>query len=317
MAIAIDEFLGEVVASLNGQGYRVDALEEPRALGTRNRAWRCGLRSPEKEMPRSVILLRASGASDYQDWSCQYFLSDLAGTQGLGPEFFAADESVGFYLLEDLGLGGDLLQAIRLSDARAELAAELLACGLAGLHAGTWGRERPFNILRARLPGVGPDRRHEAEAWNALVRPWVQQRTEGLDAVLDDLLAEQIDPAEFLCLTHGRLLAHRPFYGDQGPRFLSFQQGAYRHALLDVACWEMVPGWDPGQRDGFKARYRQELALLGAKWEDRFEASYARASAILSLEILAHAGDAPALALELLANSAKGEGLSPLSRLMP
>jgi hypothetical protein len=317
VSLAVDEFLVAVVASLNGQGYRVDALEEPRALGTRNRAWRCSLRSPEKEMPRSVIVLRASGASDYQDWSCQYFLSDLAGTQGLGPEFFAADETLGFYLLEDLGLGADLLQALRLGDSRAELAAELLACGLAGLHAGTWGRERPFNILRGRLPGVGPDRRQEAQAWEGLVRPWVRQRAEGLDPLIDELRAEQVDPAEFLCLTHGRLLEHRPFYGDQGPRFLSFQHGAYRHALLDVACWELVPGWEPGQREGFRARYRQELALLGAKWEDRFDSSYARACAILSLEILAREGDAPALALELLANSAKGEGLSGLARLMP
>lgn len=317
MSKSLLDYLSDVTASLRSQGYRVDSLDEPRPLGTRGRAWRCALKSPDAEMPKSVILLRAKGAPDYQDWACQYFLSDLAGTRGLSPEFFAADESIGYYVLEDLGLGGDVLQAMRLGDSRGELAAELVACGLAGMHAGTWGRERPFNILRGRLPGAGLDRRKEVQAWDAHVRPWVRQRAEALDPLLDELKSEHLDPAEFLCLTHGRLLEQGLWYGDQGPRLFGFQQGCYRHALLDVACWELLPGWDPAQREGFKARYRQELALLGAKWEDRFDASYWRSAAYLALNILAKGGDAPALATEMLSRSAKMEGLEALSRLLP
>src|SRR5688572_19102546 len=120
MSWAVQSFLDQVMASLNEQGYRVDALLEPRPLGEHGGAWRCALRSPVEGMPGSVVVKRAYDEAPWRwnDWSGQFFISDLAGTRGLGPEFFAADERIGFYVLEDLGIGTDLGAALNLEDSR-------------------------------------------------------------------------------------------------------------------------------------------------------------------------------------------------------
>src|SRR5262245_35599776 len=190
MSWAVQSFLDQVLASLNEQAYKVEAISDPRVLGEHGGAWRCALRSTVEGMPTSVVIKRAydEAAWRWDDWAGQYFLSDLAGTRGLGPEFFAADEQIGYYILEDLGLGTDLGLALNRDDSRARPAAGLLACGLAGLHAGTFGRERPFGILRQRLPGQGPERQPELKSWQSRVGDTLSGLQAGLDETLRPVL---------------------------------------------------------------------------------------------------------------------------------
>ncbi len=317
MSWAVRSFLDQVLASLNAQGYKVDALSEPRVLGEHGGAWRCALQSPVEGMPKSVIIKRAFEEAPWRwdDWAGQYFLSDLAGTRGLGPEFFAADEQVGFYILEDLGLGTDLGSVLNLGDSRSRLAAGLLACALAGLHAGTFGREKPYGFLRQRLPGQGADRVAEQAAWAARVEPVLDSLQAGLSArlqpVLQRLQREMRDPGEFLCLTHGDWTASSVWYGDPGPRFLDFRQGAYRHALLDLAAWEWRCLADSGAHETLWREYKEELDRLGAERGPRFAEAHALARAWMALEHLAW-GERSPLVQGLLKEASLEPGLEPL-----
>jgi hypothetical protein len=320
MSWAVQSFLDQVLASLNEQGYKVDAISEPRVLGEHGGAWRCSLKSPVEGMPGSVVIKRAydEAAWRWDDWAGQYFLSDLAGTRGLGPEFFAADEQIGYYILEDLGLGTDLGLALNQDDSRARLAAGLLSCALAGLHAGTFGRERPYNVLRQRLPGQGPERQHELAAWQSRVEACLEQLQAGLAAqlrpVLERLHREMLDPAEFLCLSHGDWTASSIWYGDVGPRFLDFRTGAYRHALLDLAAWEWRC-WPQAQaRETLWREYLEELNRLGADRGPRFTEAHAMARAWMALEHLAWGERSPSVQ-GLLREAAAEPGLEPLAEL--
>lgn len=320
MSWAVQSFLDQVLASLNEQGYKVDAISEPRVLGEHGGAWRCAMKSPVEGMPGSVVIKRAydEAAWRWDDWAGQYFLSDLAGTRGLGPEFFAADEHIGYYILEDLGLGTDLGLALNQEDSRGRLAAGLLACGLAGMHAGTFGREKPFSVLRGRLAGQGQDRKQELPAWQLRVEDSLEQLQPGLAAkqrpVLARLQREMLDPGEFLCLTHGDWTASSIWYGDVGPRFLDFRHGAYRHALLDLAAWEWRCFAQPTARETLWREYLEELNRLGADRGPRFAEAHSLARAWMALEHLAWGERSPAVQ-GLLKEAATEPGLEPLAAL--
>lgn len=319
MAWMVEEFLGQVLGALNDQGYRIDSLRDPRPLGTEGSAWRVAMRSPDEGMPSSVVIKQVDTERPWRwdDWICQYFLSDLAGTKGLGPEFFAADTAVGFYILEDLGIGQDLGPVLLTEDSRARLAAGLLACSLAGLHAGTWGRERPFSLLRQRVLGEGPQRGAELTDWRARVERSLKGLGQPLDAVgaaLDAIQVELIDPGEFLTLTHGDWQARSLWYGDAGPRFLDFRNGAYRHALLDLAAWEARCHANQDAAEVLWREYREEWARLGADRGERFLPARACAKAFIALEYLAHGERLPWMQ-DFLRSSAEEPGLSGLEKI--
>ncbi len=321
MSWAVRDFLKAVADSLGSQGYRVDSLADPRPLGEHGGVWRCTLSSPEQGMPLSVIIkqIGPSWPWRFQDWACQYFLSDLPGTQGLGPEFFAADLEAGYYLLEDLGLGTDLGLAVAQTDSRGTLAVGLLACALAGLHAGTFGRERIFGMLRAQLP-PGEEAPDEQTVWERSARQALggldPGLAEGLEGVLGILRAEMESPGEFLCLTHGDWYARSAWYGDSGPRLLDFRAGAYRHALLDLAAWE----WRCGVHDAAAGRlvqeYLGELSRLGADRGGRFEEALARARAWMGLWHLGR-GERGPLVRRLLERAAGRPELGGLAEVVP
>ena len=299
MSWAVQDFLQSVLDNLVEQGYRIDSFSDPRELGEHGGAWRCNLQSADEDMPSSIVIKRATSgmAFRWQDWTCQYFITDLPGTRGLGPEFFAGDEGVGFYALEDLGLGGEPGRALQYEDSRSRLAAGLLACSLAGLHAGTFGRERTFAVLRERLPGGSPDRVKEQLEWRLAVEPALDGMRKGLAKELEPQLAllqdEMADPREFLVLTHGDWEARSLWYGDPGPRFLSFGNGAFRHALQDLAAWELrclanEPAWDTLCRE-----YLAELERLGADRGPRYGQAQARARGWMALWHLAQGRHTP------------------------
>lgn len=320
MSWAVLDFLKQATDSLNVQGYRVDALSDPRPLGEHGGVWRCALSSPQEGMPSSVVLKRTGEAWPWrtQDWTCQFFLSDLPGTRGLAPEFFAADQDLGFYLLEDLGLGTDLGLAIAYPDSRGRLAAGLLACCLAGLHAGTFGRRGVFSLLRDRLPGYRP-LHDEQEPWRRSVEHALDSLRPGLAAGLEGVLArlsaEMANPAEFLCLTHGDWYANSVWYGDAGPRLLDFRQGAYRHALLDLAAWEWRCGAHVSAAESLVTEYQGELERLGADRGERFAYAHACARAWVALHHLAQ-GERGPLLRRLLIGASGAQALAPLEELV-
>jgi len=318
MAWMVEEFLASVMTALNGQGYRIESLRDPRPLGTEGGAWRVSLRSPDEAMPGSVVLKQVDAQQPWRwdDWICQYFLTDLAGTKGLGPEFFAADSDVGFYMLEDLGIGEDLGPVLLTTDSRGRLAAGLLACSLASLHAGTWGRERPFNLLRQRVAGEGAQRGVELGEWRVRIDKALSDLGQPLAEVagaLDVIQMELADPGEFLTLTHGDWQARSLWYGDAGPRFLDFRNGAYRHCLLDLAAWEARCHANQDAAEVLWREYREEWARLGADRGERFLSARACAKAFMALEHLNHGEHQPWMQ-DFLKSAADEPGLSGLAK---
>lgn len=317
MAWMVEDFLSHVLAALNEQGYRIESLRDPRPLGTEGGAWRVSMRSPDEGMPTSVVIKQVDIERPWRwdDWICQYFLTDLAGTKGLGPEFFAADDRVGFYVLEDLGIGQDLGPVLLTEDSRARLAAGLLACSLAGLHAGTWGRERSYSLLRQRVAGEPPQRGVELAEWRKLVEASLKDLGQPLPAVADalDLIqVELTDPGEFLTLTHGDWQARSLWYGDAGPRFLDFRNGAFRHCLLDLAAWEARCYANQDAAEVLWREYREEWARLGADRGERFLNARACAKAFIALEHLTHGEHQPWMQ-EFLRAASEEPGLAILA----
>ena len=317
MAWMLEDFLSQVLAALNEQGYRIESLRDPRPLGTEGGAWRVAMRSPDEGMPSSVVIKQVDHERPWRwdDWICQYFLSDLAGTKGLGPEFFAADDRVGFYVLEDLGIGQDPAPVLLNEDSRARLAAGLLACSLAGLHAGTWGRERPYGLLRQRVGGEAPQRGVEVADWRLRVERSLIElglALPPLSEALDLIQIELTDPGEFLTLTHGDWQARSLWYGDAGPRFLDFRNGAFRHALLDLAAWEARCYANQDAAEILWREYREEWARLGADRGERFLEARARAKAFIALEHLIHGEHQPWMQ-DFLKAAAEEAGLAPLA----
>ncbi len=303
------DFLENAAASLRGQGFTIDAFERPAALDSgKNRVLRVELISPDPSFPGSVVLKRVadSDTEGMQDWACQFFLSDTPATRGVGPEFFSADPALGFFLMEDLGLGQDARAALNQDDSRGSLAASLLACNLASLHAGTWGREAAFNVIRADLLGAPVDRKDEQRVWDLDVQALLERVGLGADpsvaTVIQELRSEYLDPAEYLCLTHGDLMDGSVWYGDAGPRLLNFKRGAYRHALVDLVGWAFVLGPKAvEQMEKLRSDYLQEIERLNARWSDRFEVAAARILAWLALGRLARGLDLPRARAALLA----------------
>lgn len=315
-------FLLEAAAGLSAQGFAVDALERPVALdGGKNRVLRVDLRSQDPSFPPTVVLKRVGemDAEGLQDWACQFFLSDTPATRGIGPEFFAADPALGFFLMEDLGLGQDARQALRLEDSRGQLAASLLACCLASLHAGTWGREAAFDVIRRDLPSEPLSRQAEQRAWDEEISELLKglglEQDPALAQALLSVRQEYLDPAEYLCLTHGDLIDSPVWYGDAGPRLLDFRQGAYRHALLDLVSWAFVLGLDdPARMEKLRGDYLAELERLNPRWNARFEPAAARVLAWIALQRLARGLD-PARDLAALLAAATEPGLEALAKL--
>ena len=309
-------YIQSVVENLQTQGYKVEDLEDPRPLGDHGGVWRCAVKSADEEMPAGVILKRTGPAWPWrwQDWSCLYFLSDFAGTRNLASEFYAADEGVGYYLLEDLGLGSDLGSAIQRPDSRGRLALSLLACNLAGLHAGTHGRERVFKTMRSRLPGPGPESDAEQLEWRHDAAKGVETLKDGLEArlapALDRIQAAIADPGPFLALTHGDWGAVNVWYGDAGPRKLDFGNGNFRHALLDLTAWEARLGLDSA--GDLWREYFGELERQGFGGLEGFGEAHAHARAWMALKLIAEGRRSDGVR-DLLQAASRREGLEALA----
>ncbi len=186
---------------------------------------------------------------------------------------------------------------------------------MAGLHAGTWGRERPYGLLRQRVPGEGPQRGLELAEWRARVEKALEGLGQPLSAVgaaLDAVQIELNDPGEFLTLTHGDWQARSLWYGDAGPRFLDFRNGAYRHALLDLAAWEARCHANQDAAEVLWREYREEWARMGADRGERFLPARACAKAFIALEHLAHGEHQPWMQ-DFLRSAAEEPGLSALA----
>lgn len=232
----------------------------------RNRLLRCRVAQPPADLAPSLIIKQVVtqqyNPDDVTSWDIRRFFQDWAGAQFLselpndpqhGPRFYGGERSLGFIILEDLGVDHrSLVQPLLHEDAAsAERALIRYVTRLGKLHADTIGRAAEFqHLLHNANPSLA------AVAIHPDVRETIQPLLEtlkGLGLLLGhDLLTElhqvvdQVEqPGAFTAYIHADPCPDNIFDTGDTIRLIDFEMGRFGHALLDASygrilfptCW--------------------------------------------------------------------------------
>lgn len=232
-------------------------------------------------LPKTLVIKHYRSAEGFATEAAGYQLfTALTSEERMCPEPIGHDSSRRVLVLSDLGRAPTLEDKLRGTDARAaEQSLLSWARALGRMHATTARREADFNALLRRLGGRTPCQDAERTA-----------ATEQLPAVLRDVLGvdtqaavgEQV--AEAADRVHSsRLRAFSPvdlspennLVTGGGVRFLDFEHGCVRNALLDVAhlrapfaFWQGALGLPAGMSDAMIAAWRSEVLPTWPKLAD-------------------------------------------------
>lgn len=293
----------------------------------RSHVWRCLLDG--FGAPRSIIVKSMRG-TDWQDYdpsardpesSVARLAREYAGARllsgierPLAPCVHAIDVQHGYLVLEDLGTGGNLAQVLLNPDASPDQATatlRLYADALAAQHAATLGRQADYAAMLAEVSddaciitaAVRPAT-HDSADWLAADVPAFlgvcAQLGIGLDArALHDecaAIADLLDNAgAWLALSSGDCCPDNHILTPAGLRFLDFEGGTYRHALLDLAylhlpfptCWAVkrLPEAAVTQAmSAYRARLAQDHPALAR--DDNLDRTLAQVCAFWALRTL-------------------------------
>jgi hypothetical protein len=230
---------------------------------------RCALDADGSDAPSTVIVKRmlASEECGFSDWSSLEFIGTTPGSD-LVPGFYTGDSSKGIYIIEDLGGSESIDDLLRRDDRAAATDALMrLAEECAKLHRATLEGEREFKAIRWRLPGAnGLGRHREGERWDGAlerVRGWFASTGVRLDERFDAecawLNARYVEPGAFLAFTHGDIAPSNNHVRDGEVKLLDFEYGGYRHALYDMAVWNVLCPLPASLLEPMLARYRESL----------------------------------------------------------
>lgn len=214
----------------------------------------------------------------FNDWAGLQFLTQEAGESPIGPRLYAADREMELVVMEDIRPESDGGSCLQGKDPRmAEEKLLLLARALGMLHARTIGKQATFNRIR---DAIAP--RHPSWGW---VPPWqrtlsmyekllqtlpvnikqsgfesfrwmsftLHQATEALslpipaqaEIELERVMQALRSPGPLLAYTHGDPCPENCLFSGNVARLVDFENGDYRHALLDAVyarmcfptCW--------------------------------------------------------------------------------
>lgn len=293
----------------------------------RSHVWRClldGIGAPESVIIKSM---RGTDRPDYdpsardpessvarlaREYAGARLLSGCART--LAPCVHAIDVRHGYLMLEDLGTGGNLAQVLLNPDVSPDQATATLrqyAEALAEQHAATLGRQADYAVIMAEVsedPGVIAAAvrpvTHGSADWLAADVPafadvcaqlGIGQDTRALRDECE-AIADSLDHAgAWLAWSSGDSCPDNHILTPTGLRFLDFEGGAYRHALLDLAylhlpfptCWAVkrLPEAAVAQAmTAYRARLAQDHPALAR--DDSLDRSLARVCAFWALRTL-------------------------------
>ncbi len=196
-----------------------------------------------------------------------------AETPGVSPRFFGADLKAGIVLVEDLGDGTSLADALLGDDAGvAEAALVSFARSLGRMHAVTAGHGEDYQAILDRL-----GRPRERQFWDLRLREEIAKvpaTFEELDfewspGLVDDvqqIAAAMLAPGPFEAYIHGDPCPDNGRLIDGRMVFFDFERGAFYNAMVDGAygrvpfptCWcvNRLPAWLVTR---FENAYRLEL----------------------------------------------------------
>ncbi|WP_206788771.1 phosphotransferase [Amycolatopsis sp. MtRt-6] len=256
-------------------------------------------------LPRTLVIKHyperpESGADPFAQEAVSYQLfTALAPDERMCPELVAHDGRDRVLVLEDLGRTPTLEDKLYARDScAAERALLSWARSLGRLHASTAGREADFNALLRRLGGPAKSDSDGVDALCARVPSLIQKRL-GIpvpDEVLAQVTAavEQSRAAGFRAFSPVELSPDNNLVTGQGVRFLDFEHGRVRSALVDAAhlrlpfaSWPDALALPAGMSEAMIAAWRAEVVgVWPAFADDEVLAGHLTASELLRVWLI-------------------------------
>lgn len=216
----------------------------------------------------------AAEAAGYQ------LFTALTSEERMCPEPIGHDGDRRVLVLSDLGRAPTLEDKLRQPDARsAERVLLSWARALGRMHAATARREADFNALLRRLGGRsscdGPGRRDAVTALPAVLREALGIETPG--AVVTQVAEAEVNvrTGPYRAFSPVDLSPENNLVTSSGVRFLDFEHGCVRNALIDVAHLRVPFAFWPGARalpagmsDAMIAAWRAEVAPTWPRLRD-------------------------------------------------
>jgi hypothetical protein len=266
---------------------------------------------PERPQP-GMIDSFAQEAVSYQ------LFTSLAPEDRMCPELLAHDGRHRVLVIDDLGRAPTLQDKLKSSDARsAETSLLSWARSLGRLHASTASREADFNALLRRLGGsVKSDDTATVVACEqlpALLEQVLQVRTPDSVRARAERSAEHARSSAYRAFSPADLSPENNLVTSSGVKFLDFERGRVRNALVDAAYLRLPFASFPdalalpaGMSEAMVAAWRAEAA---AAWpalvDDDALAGYLMNSQLLLVWMVTW---------DLLPTLPPGRGAGPLSR---
>ncbi|OXM62477.1 phosphotransferase [Amycolatopsis vastitatis] len=257
-------------------------------------------------LPRTLVIKHypdppEPGAADpfaHEAVSYQLFTA-LSPDERMCPELLAHDGRHRVLVLEDLGRTPTLEDKLYARDSRAaERALLSWARSLGRLHASTAGREPDFNALLRRLGGPAKSDSGDVDELCAEVPTLLQERL-GItvpDAVRAQVTValEQSRAAGFRAFSPVELSPDNNLVTGEGVRFLDFEYGCVRSALVDAAhlrlpfaSWPDALALPAGMSEAMIAAWRAEVVgVWPAFTDDDVLATHLTASELLRVWLI-------------------------------
>lgn len=268
---------GEVVLA-NRFGATIKLVEPQRLAGSGPAlVARVRVASSPFAMPRTLVIKRyaelAGRSPDaYANEAASYQLfTALTSEDRMCPELIGHDASRRVLVLSDLGGASTLEDRLRIPDARqAERSLLSWARALGRMHATTATREPDFNALLRRLGGRSGCAESEPEdTWErlpALLETALGVHTSETVRTLVAGAAQRVRTAEFRAFSPVDLAPDNNLVTNAGVRFLDFEHGCVRNALIDLAhlrvpfaFWEGALAMPAGMSEAMIAAWRAEV----------------------------------------------------------
>src|SRR5690606_7917073 len=232
-------------------------------------------------LPKTLVVKHYRRQSAFATEAASYQLfTALTSEERMCPEPIGHDKTRGVLVLSDLGLAPTLEDKLHQRDARAaERALLSWSRALGRVHATTARREADFNALLRRLGGT-PSCDDEAQAAVAAQLPAGLQDVLGVstsDTVREQVSAAlaRVQAATFRAFSPVDLSPENNLVTSSGVRFLDFEHGQVRNALLDVAhmrvpfaFWQGALALPAGMSEAMIAGWRAEVVSVWPRLAD-------------------------------------------------
>lgn len=270
--------LARAAALLSEARGRAVGLAEPLLLGDRGR--NLVLRCRAEPDGDTLIVKCGRPAAEPRllqtEWASLALLADLPAAAQTAPRLLAGDPLQGLLVLEDLGDGGSLEDALQGTDpARLDaLLADMGRC-MARMHQATQGREADFTRRCAALPGFDAQaRKAEAAHWRATTRQlaWFaaldSEPPNGFEVALERVAADYADPDGLLAFSHGDPAPSNNRIAGGRLRLIDFEYGAFRHLFYDLSAWAVLCPLPEPQLQTLREAFTAELGTAYPALDD-------------------------------------------------